>query len=98
MHPAIRDAKVSITFKTYIYWSGDIGPQFADALTEREPRGVEVHVLLDWVGSAKIDDKMLALGGAVLQRAGQTPPSGTEGECVGALRHTCNRRITTEFS
>lgn len=98
MLAAIRDAKVSITFETYIYWSGEIGRQFADALTDRERRGVKVHVLQDWVGSAKIDDKMLALGGAVHQRAGQTPPSGTGSGCVGALRHTCNRRINTEFS
>lgn len=60
MLAAIRDAKVSITFETYIYWSGDIGQEFADALTERARQGVKVHVLLDWVGSAKMDDNMLA--------------------------------------
>lgn len=55
MLAAIRGARRSITFETYIYWSGDIGRQFADALSERARAGVKVHVLLDWVGSAKVD-------------------------------------------
>jgi cardiolipin synthase A/B len=55
MLAAIRAAKHSITFETYIYWSGDIGRAFADALSERARAGVKVHVLLDWVGSAKVD-------------------------------------------
>ena len=59
MLAAIRSARRSITFETYIYWSGDIGKQFADALTERARAGVKVHVLLDWVGSSKIDDAFL---------------------------------------
>ena len=59
MLEAIRGAKRSITFETYIYWSGDIGKQFADALTERARAGVQVHVLLDWVGSQKIDESFL---------------------------------------
>lgn len=59
MLDAIRNAKQSVTFETYIYWSGDIGRAFADALSERARAGVKVHVLLDWVGSAKIDDEFL---------------------------------------
>ncbi len=55
MLAAIRGAQRSITFETYIYWSGDIGRAFADALSERARAGVAVHVLLDWVGSAKVD-------------------------------------------
>jgi cardiolipin synthase len=57
---AIRSAKRTITFETYIYWSGDIGNEFADALSERAKAGIRVHVLLDWVGSQRIDDKLLA--------------------------------------
>lgn len=60
MLAAIRAAQVSITFETYIYWSGDIGRAFADALAERARQGVKVHVLLDWVGSAKMDDSLVA--------------------------------------
>ena len=59
MLEAIRKAQHSITFETYIYWSGDIGKQFADALSERARAGVKVHVLLDWVGSAKIEESFL---------------------------------------
>ena len=59
MLQAIRSAQHSISFETYIYWSGNIGREFADALSERAKAGVKVHVLLDWVGSAKIDDSFL---------------------------------------
>ncbi|MBU2409753.1 MAG: cardiolipin synthase B, partial [Gammaproteobacteria bacterium] len=59
MLEAIRAAKKTITFETYIYWSGQIGEQFAAALSERAQAGVKVHVLLDWVGSEKIDKAFL---------------------------------------
>ena len=59
MLAAIRSASISITFETYIYWSGDIGRAFADALAERARHGVKVHVLLDWVGSAKMDEQLI---------------------------------------
>ncbi len=59
MLAAIRGAQRSITFETYIYWSGDIGREFADALSERARAGVKVHVLLDWVGSAKMAGELL---------------------------------------
>jgi len=61
MLAAIRAAKVSISFETYIYWSGDIGREFAAALAERARQGVKVHLLLDWVGSAKMDDSLVAV-------------------------------------
>jgi cardiolipin synthase A/B len=60
MLQAIRGAKKTVLFETYIYWSGKIGDEFAEALSERARAGVKVHVLLDWVGSAKIDDDILA--------------------------------------
>ena len=59
MLAAIRAARHSVTFETYIYWSGDIGKAFADALSERARAGVPVHVLLDWVGSSKMDESYL---------------------------------------
>ena len=60
MLAAIQAAQKSVTFETYIYWSGDIGKQFADALSERARAGVAVHVLLDWVGSAKMEESYLS--------------------------------------
>ena len=59
MLEAIRSAKKTITFETYIYWSGDIGQSFAEALSERAKSGVKVHVILDWVGSQKMEDSQL---------------------------------------
>jgi cardiolipin synthase A/B len=59
MLAAIRGAKQSITFETYIYWSGEIGREFSDALSERARAGIPVHVLLDWSGSDKMDDATL---------------------------------------
>ena len=61
MLDAIRSASRSITFETYIYWSGDIGRAFAEALSERSRSGVKVHVLLDWLGSQKMDENALDL-------------------------------------
>jgi cardiolipin synthase len=56
---AIKSARRTITFETYIYWSGDIGKAFADALSERARAGVKVHILIDWVGSQKMDEALL---------------------------------------
>jgi cardiolipin synthase len=59
MLKAIRGARSTITFETYIYWSGRIGRQFADALSERARNGVRVHLLVDWVGSQKMDRQLI---------------------------------------
>lgn len=59
MLAAIAGARRTITFETYIYWSGDIGRRFADALSDRARAGVKVHLLLDWVGSARMEDRQL---------------------------------------
>ena len=55
----IREAERTITFETYIYWSESIGKEFADALAERARAGVKVHVLLDWIGSVKMEQRYL---------------------------------------
>ncbi len=66
MLAAIRSARSTISFESYIYWSGAVGKAFADALAERARAGVRVHLLLDWIGSNKIDPQQLAL----MERAG----------------------------
>lgn len=66
MLAAIRSARRSITFETFIYWTGEIGREFADALAERAQAGVRVHVLIDFVGSNKMDPELLEL----IRRAG----------------------------
>ncbi len=60
MLEAIRRAEKTITFETFIYWSGSIGNEFAFALAERARAGVKVHVLLDWIGTNKMDAALLA--------------------------------------
>jgi len=60
MLEAIRSANVSVTFESYIYWSGDIGQKFSDALAERAQAGIPVCVTIDWVGSLKMDEDLLA--------------------------------------
>ena len=59
MLKAIEGAKKSICFETYIYWSGDIGKRFSHALIERAKAGVATHVLVDWVGAAKMDKSLV---------------------------------------
>ena len=59
MLAAIRSAQSTITFETYIYWSGSIGREFVDALSERARAGVRVHVLLDWFGSLKMEQSLI---------------------------------------
>jgi cardiolipin synthase A/B len=56
---AIRGARRTITFETYIYWSGKVGTEFADALAERAHAGVKAHLILDAVGAEKIDAKAM---------------------------------------
>jgi cardiolipin synthase len=91
MLAAIRSARVSINFETYIYWSGDIGREFAEALAERARQGVKVHVLLDWVGSAKMDESLIT----TLSAAGVTvrkfhPPHWSH---LGRLNNRTHRKL-----
>jgi cardiolipin synthase len=59
MLAAIRDATKSIDFESYVYWSGAIGQEFADALSERARAGVRVNIVLDWVGSEKMQERLI---------------------------------------
>lgn len=59
MLEAIHNARETVTFETYIYWSGEIGRKFSEALSERARDGVKVHVMLDWAGSVKMDARYL---------------------------------------
>lgn len=71
MLDAIKGAKKTITFETYIYWSETIGKEFSDALIERAKAGVKVHVMLDFIGSIKMDEdsaNRMRMAGVQLQR------------------------------
>jgi len=91
MLKAIHSAEKSITFETYIYWSGDIGREFAAALIERARHGVKVHVLLDWVGSAKMDGSLLdAMTSAGVQVRKFHPPHWSH---LGRLNNRTHRKL-----
>jgi cardiolipin synthase len=54
MLEAIRRAQASVTFEQFIF-RDEIGLEFCNALGDAAKRGVEVRVLLDWVGAKEID-------------------------------------------
>src|ERR1041385_4251802 len=51
MLEAIKAAKKTITFETFMFWKGQTGEKFTAALCERALAGVKVHVTIDAVGS-----------------------------------------------
>ena len=55
----IRNAERSLNLLTYVYWRGDIAHDVAAALSERAQAGVEVNVLLDAVGTIKMEGELL---------------------------------------
>ena len=59
MLAAIRDAKRTINLEFYIYWDGEVGRMFAEALAERARAGVSIKVILDAVGSATMSRALI---------------------------------------
>lgn len=57
MLAAIADAKKSITIEMYIWESGEVGGKFQNALIERAKAGVKVHVIVDGMGTLKLNDE-----------------------------------------
>src|SRR5690242_7234782 len=55
MLEAIDQARFTIDFLTFVYWSGEIGREFASHLAARASAGVRVRVLLDAYGAQSID-------------------------------------------
>jgi cardiolipin synthase len=52
-------AQHTLSFLSYLYWSGEIARTIGGALCERATAGVEVNVLLDAVGSARMDRELI---------------------------------------
>jgi len=55
MLEAIRSAKKTVNFETFVYWSGTVGNDFTEALCDRAKAGVNVHVIVDFIGASRID-------------------------------------------
>ncbi len=62
----IRSAEKTVCLLTYVYWTGDIAHEVADALCERARAGVECNVIIDAIGGVKLEreliDKMVDAG------------------------------------
>ncbi len=54
MLEAISSAERTIDFSSYIYWPGSIADDFTAALVERARAGVDVNMVVDAYGSAKL--------------------------------------------
>jgi cardiolipin synthase len=90
MLKAIRQAQCSVTIEAYIYWHGEIGRRFAEALAERARAGVCVKILLDAVGSSTIGDEILELlekGGCQLAWYNPVRPYS-----IGRFNHRTHRK------
>jgi cardiolipin synthase len=59
MLAAIRGARKTINIEFYIYWDGQVGRQFAEALAERARAGVAIKVILDAVGSSAMSQSLI---------------------------------------
>ena len=53
MLDAINGAQHSVTLEAFIFWGGETGRKFADALVQKARAGVPVKLLLDSVGSSR---------------------------------------------
>lgn len=56
---AIRSATSTVDLSSYIYWPGEVATAFTVALAERARAGVEVNVVLDGWGSAKVGPRIV---------------------------------------
>ncbi|MEO7464034.1 MAG: phospholipase D-like domain-containing protein [Nitrosospira sp.] len=71
---ALRDAKTSITFETYIYWSSSIGAEFEAAFADAARRGVQVKVLVDWIGGELAESAVERMQGDGVEVRLYNPP------------------------
>jgi cardiolipin synthase len=55
----IASAERTVNLLTYVYWTGDIAEQVADAVCERARAGVTCRVLLDAMGAFKMDSELI---------------------------------------
>jgi len=75
MLAAISSAKATIDFSSYIYWPGRAADDFTEALAERARAGVDVNMVVDAYGSAKLHrDHLDRLGEAGVTVAMFRPP------------------------
>jgi len=90
MLEAIAHAELSITIEAYIYWAGDIGHKFAEALAAKASAGLRVKILLDAVGSTRVGEDILRiLEGGHCQLAWYNP---IRYHSIGRFNHRTHRK------
>jgi cardiolipin synthase A/B len=91
MLKAIREAQKTITIEMYIWSSGEVSRQFVTAFSERARAGVKVRIIVDALGSAKLnraDRKELTEAGAELMNYNAPGPFRLLG-----MNHRTHRKI-----
>lgn len=53
MLDAIENAHSEIYLETYIFYPDEVGRRVIDALKKAAARGVQVHVIIDWLGTGR---------------------------------------------
>jgi len=61
MLKAINQAEERVEFLTFVYWTGNIANKFAKALAKKAEEGVDVFVILDSFGAAKMPNELFEL-------------------------------------
>jgi len=91
MLESIGGAQHTVDLLTFVYWKGEVGRRFAEALSERARAGVRVRVLLDAWGAHTIERSQVAL----LEDAGVNVrwfrPLGRVH--LGELNHRTHRKV-----
>ena len=91
MLDAIAAAQHTIDLSSYIYWPGDITNQFTQALCDKARAGVEVNVVVDGYGSAKLDrDTVHTMQDAGVSFAFFRPPAWYD---LDKLNNRMHRRL-----
>jgi cardiolipin synthase A/B len=88
---AIRRSEETVNLLTYAYWRGEIAIEVADTLCEKASAGVECNVILDAVGAAKMDRKLVGkMRDAGVQVCFFRPPKPY---AVKRLQHRTHRKL-----
>jgi cardiolipin synthase len=69
MLEAIESARYSVTMEQFIFWDGQVGRRFAEALADKAREGVSVKLIADAIGSATLGEgirRILQAGGCQL--------------------------------
>jgi cardiolipin synthase len=88
---AIKDAEETVNMLTYAYWRGDIAIEVAETLCDKASAGAECNVILDAVGAAKMDRKLVKkMREAGVQVCFFRPPKPY---AVKRLQHRTHRKL-----